>query len=110
MRATENRVLRKIFARQREEATGGRRKLHNEELHNFYASPNVIRAVISRRVRWAGHVARPTHGTDEKQIQNYNRSEENKPLRRPKHRRQCNIKMDLEKLVGWEVANWIHLT
>jgi len=53
----ENRVLRRIFGPKREEVAGVWRRLRNEELHNLYASPNVIR-VIRRRVRWAGHIAR----------------------------------------------------
>jgi hypothetical protein len=54
----ENRVLRRIFGRKRDEVTGGWTKLHNEELHNLYSSPNIIRMSKSRRMRWAGHVAR----------------------------------------------------
>jgi hypothetical protein len=53
----ENRVLRRIFGPRRDEMRGYRRKLHNEELHNLYSSPNIIRMITSRRVRWAGHVA-----------------------------------------------------
>jgi hypothetical protein len=52
------RVLRRIFGPKRDEETGGWRKLHNEELHNFYYSPSIIRMIKSRRMRWAGHVAR----------------------------------------------------
>jgi hypothetical protein len=51
-------VLRRIFGPQREEVTGERRKLHNEELHNLYSSTNIIRQIKSRRMRWVGHVAR----------------------------------------------------
>jgi hypothetical protein len=51
-------VLRRIFGSKRDEVTGGWRKLHNEELHNFYSSPGIIRMIKSRRIRWAGHVAR----------------------------------------------------
>jgi hypothetical protein len=51
-------VLSRIFGPKRDEVTGGWRKLHNEELHNFYSSPNIIRMIKSRRMRWAGHVAR----------------------------------------------------
>jgi hypothetical protein len=58
LRVCENRVLRRIFGLKRDEVTGGWRKLHNEELHNLYSSPNIIRAIKSRRMRWAGHVAR----------------------------------------------------
>jgi hypothetical protein len=54
----ENRVLRRRFEPKRDEVTGDWRKLHNEELHNLYSSPNIIRMIKSRRMRWAGHVAR----------------------------------------------------
>jgi hypothetical protein len=54
----ENRVLRKIFGLKRDEVMGGWRKLHNEEFHNLYSSPNIIRMIRSRRMSWAGHVAR----------------------------------------------------
>jgi hypothetical protein len=53
----ENRVLR-IFGRKREEVAGNWRRLHNDELHNFYTSPNIIRVIKASRRRWAGHVAR----------------------------------------------------
>jgi hypothetical protein len=51
-------VLRRLFGPKRDRVTGGWRKLHNEELHNFYSSPSIIRIMKSRRMRWAGHVAR----------------------------------------------------
>jgi hypothetical protein len=54
----ENRVLRRIFGPKRDEVTGEWRKLHNEELHSLYSSPDIIRQVKSRLMRWAGHVAR----------------------------------------------------
>jgi hypothetical protein len=54
----ENRVLRRIFGLKRNEVVGGRRKLHNEELHKLYFSPNIIRMIKSRRMRRARHVAR----------------------------------------------------
>jgi hypothetical protein len=53
----ENRVLRRIFGPKRDGVTGGWRKLHNEELHNLYTTPSIIRIIKSRRIRWAGHVA-----------------------------------------------------
>jgi hypothetical protein len=58
LRVSENRVLRRIFGPKRDEVTGSWGKLHNEELHNLYSSPNIIRMIKSRRMRWAGHVAR----------------------------------------------------
>jgi hypothetical protein len=54
----ENRVLRRISGPKRDEVSGEWRKLHNEELHNLYSSPDIIRQVKSRRMTWAGHVAR----------------------------------------------------
>jgi hypothetical protein len=54
----ENRVLRRTFGLKRHEVMGDWRKPHNEELHNFYSLPNIIRMIKSRRMRWAGHVAR----------------------------------------------------
>jgi hypothetical protein len=58
LRVFENRVLRRIIGPKRDEVTGEWRKLHSEELHNLYSSPDIIRQVKSRRMRWAGHVAR----------------------------------------------------
>jgi hypothetical protein len=58
LRVFENRVLRGIFGSKRDEVTGEWRKLHNGELHNLYSSPDIIRQIKSRRMRWAGHVAR----------------------------------------------------
>jgi hypothetical protein len=54
----ENMVLRRIFGPQRDEVTGEWRKLHNEELHNLYSSPDIIRQIKSKRMRWARHVER----------------------------------------------------
>jgi hypothetical protein len=54
----ENRVLRRIFGPKRDEVAGGWIRLYNEELHNLYASPFIIKVIKSRRMRWAGHVAR----------------------------------------------------
>jgi hypothetical protein len=59
---SENRVLRRIFGPKRDEVTGEGRKLHNEELHDLYSSPSLIRVIKSRRMRWAGHVAQMGEG------------------------------------------------
>jgi hypothetical protein len=58
MRVFENRVLRRIFGRKRDEVSGEWRKLHSEKLRNLYSSPDIIRQVKSRRMRWAGNLAR----------------------------------------------------
>jgi hypothetical protein len=58
LKVFENRELRRIFGPKRDEVTGEWRKLHNEELHDLYSSPSIIRIIKMRRMRWAGHVAR----------------------------------------------------
>jgi hypothetical protein len=58
LRVFENRVLRRLFGPKRDEITGEWRKLHNEELHDLYSSPYIVRVIKSRRMRWAGHVVR----------------------------------------------------
>ena len=62
LRVFENRVLRRVFGPKRDEVTGELRKLHNEELSDLYSLPNILRVVKSRRMRWAGHVARMGEG------------------------------------------------
>jgi hypothetical protein len=57
LRVFKNRVLRRIFGPKRDEVTGEWRRLHNEELNDLYSSPNIIRVIKSRRMRWVGHVA-----------------------------------------------------
>jgi hypothetical protein len=58
LRVFESRVRRRIFGPKRDEVTGGWRKLHNEELHDLYSSPSIVKVINARRMRWAGHVAR----------------------------------------------------
>ena len=58
----ENRVLRRIFGPKKDAVTGEWRKIHNEELNDLYCSPNIVRVIKSRRMRWAGHVARMEEG------------------------------------------------
>jgi hypothetical protein len=69
LRVFENRVLKRIFGPKRDDVTGEWRKLHNEELHNLYSSPDNVRQVKSRRMTWAGHVAR--NGRGEKTVQGF---------------------------------------
>jgi len=90
----ENRVLRRIFGPKRDEATGEWRKLHNEELNDLYCSPNIVRAIKSRRMRWAGHVARlgDRSGVFRGLV---GKPEGKRPPGRPRLRWQDNIKMDL---------------
>jgi hypothetical protein len=57
LRVFENRVLRRIFGPKRDEVTRGWRKLHNENLHGLYSSPDIVRVIKARRMRWVGHVA-----------------------------------------------------
>jgi hypothetical protein len=93
----ENRVLRRIFGPKRDVVTGEWRKLHNEELHNLYSSPDIIRQVKSRRMRWAGHVARM--GEERKVYKVLVRKPERKrPLGRPRRRWEDGIRMDLREI------------
>ena len=62
LRVFENRVLRKVFGPKRDEVTGEWRKLHKDEPNDLYSLPNIVRVVTSRRMRWAGHVARMGRG------------------------------------------------
>jgi hypothetical protein len=104
LRVSENRVLRKIFGPKREEG-GSWRKLHNDEFHNLYSSPNIVRVIKSRRMRWARHVARMGKGN----IFTYFRLGGQKgPLGRPRRRWEDNIKMDLREN-GIHGTNWIRL-
>jgi hypothetical protein len=58
LKVFENRVLRRVFGPKRDEGTGGSKKLHNEELHNLYSPPSIIRIIKSRRMRWTGYEER----------------------------------------------------
>jgi hypothetical protein len=90
----------------RDEATGEWRRLHNEELNDLYSSPNVIWVIKSRRMKWVGHVERMGEKRGAYRIL-VGRPEGRRPLGRPRHRREDNIKMDLEE-VGWGM-DWIEL-
>jgi hypothetical protein len=85
LRVCENRVVRRIFGSKRDGVTGGWRKLHNEELHDLYSSPNVIRIIKLRRMRWARHVTGMREKRDVYRIL-VGKPEENRPLGRPRYR------------------------
>jgi hypothetical protein len=93
----ENRVLRRIFGPKRDEMTGDWRKLCEEELHNLYSSPNIIRMVKSRRMRWVGHVTRTAEMRNACKIL-VGKPEGKRPLGGPERRWEDNIKMDLREV------------
>jgi hypothetical protein len=99
-------VLRKIFGHKREE-DGSWRKLHNDELHSLYSSPNIVRVIKSRRMRWAGHVVRMGEERGAYRVLG-GRSKGKRPLGRPRRRWEYNIKMDLRE-IGIDAANWIQM-
>jgi hypothetical protein len=103
----ENRVLRRIFGPKRDEVTGELRKLHNEELHDLYSSPRIIRIIKARRMRWAGHVTRMGEKGNAYRLL-VGTPEGRRPLGRPRRRWLDNIRMDLVE-VGWSDVDWISL-
>jgi hypothetical protein len=90
----ENRVLVRIFGRKTDEVTGEWRKPRNEELHDLYSSPSIIRIMKSRRMRWVVHVARMTEKRNAYRLL-VGKPKGNRPLRRPRRRWVDNIRMDL---------------
>jgi len=106
LRVFENRVLRRIFGPKRAEVTGEWRKLHNEELRDLYTLPNIVRVVKSRRMRWAGHVARMGKGSVVHRVL-VGKPEGKSPLGKPRRRWEDNIKMDLREVGG--VGDWMEL-
>jgi len=100
-----NRVFRRVFRPKRDEATGEWRKLHNEELNDLCSLPIIVRVVKSRRMRWAGHVARMGEHRGVHRVL-VGKPKGKRPLGRPRRRWEDNIKMDLEE-VGGGRGDWM---
>jgi len=107
LRVFENMVLRRIFGPRRDEVMGEWRRLHNEELNGLYSSPNIVRVIKSRRMRWAGNVA---HMGEERGVYRVlvGKPEGKKQLGRPRRRWVDNIMMDLQEvgLGVWTGLGW----
>ena len=107
LRVFENRVLRRLFGPKRDEVTGEWRKLYNEELSDLYSLPNIVRVGKSRRMRWAGHVARMGEGRSVRRVL-VGKPEGKRPLGRPRCRWDDKIKMNLQE-VGGACGDWLEL-
>ena len=107
LRVFENRILRRIFGPKRDENVEWRR-LHNEELHSLYRSHNIVMVIKSRRLRWAGHVARMEECRSAFKIV-ISKPTGNRPLGRPRRRWEDNIRMDLEEIVTMRGIGLIRL-
>jgi len=107
LRVFENMVLRRIFGPRRDEVTGEWRTVHIEELNDLYCSPNIVRVIKSRRMKWAGHVARMG---EERVVYRFlvGKPEGRRPLGRPRRRWLDNIRMDLQDM-GCRYMDWIGL-
>jgi hypothetical protein len=103
----ENRMLMRIFGPKRDEVIRGWRKAYNEELHNLYCSPSIIRMIKSRRMGLAWHVARTGQKRRAYTIL-VGKPKGKRPLGRPRRRWEDNIKMDLRE-IGWGGMDWIDL-
>jgi hypothetical protein len=107
LRVSENMALRRIFGPKMDGIMGGWRKLHNEELHNLYSWPSIIRIIKLRKMRWAGHVAQMGEKRNVYRLL-VGKPEGKRPLGRPRCRWIDNIKMDLLE-TGLSVVDWIGL-
>jgi hypothetical protein len=107
LKVFEIRVVRRLFGLKRDEVTAEWNKLHNEGLHNLNSSPNIIRQIKSRRIRWAGHVA---HMGEERKVSKVlvGSLEGKRTLRRPRRRWEDGITMHLRE-IDWECVVWIQL-
>ena len=107
LRVFENMVLRRIFGPRRDAVTGKWRRLYKEELNNLYSSPNIVQVMKSRRMRWAGHVARMAEERGAYRVL-VGKSDGKRPLGRPRRRWVDNIRMNLQE-VGCGYVDWIGL-
>jgi hypothetical protein len=97
LRVFENRVLRTLFGCKRDEVMGEWRKLHSGELHNLYLSPDIIRQIIPKGMRWAGNVARMGEGRNVYRVL-VGKPEGKRPLGTPRRRWEDGLKMDLREI------------
>jgi hypothetical protein len=107
LRVFENMVLRRIFGPRRDEVTGEWRRLHSEELNDLYWSPNIVRVIKSKRMRWAGHMARMGEERGVYRVL-VGTPEGRRKWGRPRRRWVDNIRMDLQE-VGCGHMDWIGL-
>jgi hypothetical protein len=107
LRVFENRVLRRTFGPNRDEVMGEWRKLHKKKLNDLYSLPNLVQVIKSRRMRWAEQVACMGEGRGVYRVL-VGKPEGRRPLGRPRHRREDNIRMDLQE-VGCGCEDWMGL-
>jgi hypothetical protein len=96
-----------VFGPKRDEVTGEWRKLHNEELNDLYSLPNIVRVVKSRRMRWAGYVARRGEERGVHRVV-VGKPARKRPLGRPRRRWEDNMKMHVQEVVG-DRGDWMVL-
>ena len=104
-KVTKNMVLRRMFGPRRDEVTGECRRLHNEELNDLYSSPNIVRVIKSRTMRWSGHVARMGEERGMYRVL-VGKPEGKRPLGRPRRRWVDNIRRISRR---WDVGIWTGL-
>jgi hypothetical protein len=109
LKVFQNKVLRRIF-RPKREVDGSWRKLHNDELHSLYSSSSIVRVIKARRLRWGGHVARMGEGRGVYRVL-VGGPEGKRPLGRPGHRWEDNVKLDLREveLMGRTGFGWLRI-
>jgi len=107
LRVFENMILRRIFGQKWDQVTGEWRRLHNKELNDLHSSPNIVRVIKSRRMRWAGHEARMGEERGVYRVL-LGKPEGMRPMGRPRRRWVDNIRMDLQE-VGCGYMDWIRL-